>query len=314
MPDIVPGGGSGRTMSIDPGDLLHWFDSCGRDLPWRAPGVTPWQILVSEFMLQQTPVSRVLPIWPDWVARWPTPSATAAATPADVLRAWGKLGYPRRAKRLHECAAVIARDFDDVVPDDVEALQQLPGVGSYTARAMAAFAYRKRVPVVDINVRRVVARAVHGHAEPAAPSTKRDHADVDALLAVIPKADRAARFSAALMELGAVVCTARAPNCAKCPLRSCAWRDADYPAGSAPKRPAQRYAGTDRQVRGRLLDILRDNDFPVTKAQLDVAWPADAVQRERALASLLSDGLVEQDAGGRFALPGQDRNDSTASR
>lgn len=298
-------------MRIDPNDLIGWFDTAERDLPWRAPDVTPWQILVSEFMLQQTPVSRVLPIWPDWISRWPTPSATAAASAADVLRAWGKLGYPRRAKRLHECAAMIARDFDDVVPDDVEVLLQLPGVGSYTARAIAAFAYRRRVPVVDTNVRRVVARAVHGRAEPAAPSATRDHADVDTLL---PDDGRAARFSAALMELGATVCTARAPRCVDCPLRACAWRDADYPSGSAPKRPTQRYAGTDRQVRGRLLDVLRDNDFPVTKAQLDVAWPADAVQRERALASLLADGLVEQFAGGRFALPGQDRNDSTASR
>ncbi|MEB3021616.1 HhH-GPD family protein [[Mycobacterium] crassicus] len=298
-------------MRIPPDDLIGWFDSAERDLPWRAPGITPWQILVSEFMLQQTPVSRVLPIWPDWVTRWPTPSATAAATAADVLRAWGKLGYPRRAKRLHECAIAIARDFDDVVPDDVDVLQQLPGIGGYTARAIAAFAYRKPVPVVDINVRRVVARAVHGRADPGAPSANRDHADVAALL---PDADRAARFSAALMELGAVVCTARAPNCAMCPLRSCAWREGGFPPGTAPKRPAQRYAGTDRQARGRLLDVLRDNEFPVSRAELDVAWPVDTVQRDRALASLLADGLVEQITDGRFALPGQDRNDSTASR
>jgi A/G-specific adenine glycosylase len=298
-------------MSIHADDLLGWFDSAERDLPWRAGDVTPWQILVSEFMLQQTPVARVLPIWPDWVARWPTPSATAAATPADVLRAWGKLGYPRRAKRLHECATVIARDFADVVPDDVDVLQQLPGIGSYTARAVACFAYRKPVPVVDTNVRRVVARAVHGHADAAAPSAKRDHADVTALL---PDDGRAARFSAALLALGATVCTARAPRCGGCPLRSCAWRDRGFPPGSTPKRPAQRYAGTDRQVRGRLLDVLRDNAFPVTRADLDLAWPVDTAQRERALTSLLGDGLVEQLADDRFALPGQDRNDSTASR
>ena len=283
-----------------------------RDLPWRAGDVTPWQILVSEFMLQQTPVARVLPIWPDWVARWPTPSATAAASQAEVLRAWGKLGYPRRAKRLHECATVIAQDFADVVPDDVDVLQQLPGIGSYTARAVASFAYRQPVPVVDTNVRRVVARAVHGQADAGAPSVKRDHADVEALL---PEADRTARFSAALMELGAIVCTARSPRCAGCPLRhSCSWRLAGSPPGTAPKRPAQRYAGTDRQVRGCLLDVLRDSAVAVTRADLDVAWPVDAVQRERALTSLLGDGLVEQLADGRFALPGQDRNDSTASR
>ncbi len=299
-------------MSVPVDDLLSWFAMAERDLPWRAGDVTPWQILVSEFMLQQTPVARVLPIWPDWVARWPTPSATAAASQADVLRAWGKLGYPRRAKRLHECATVIAQDFADVVPDDVDVLQQLPGIGSYTARAVASFAYRQPVPVVDTNVRRVVARAVHGQADAGAPSVKRDHDDVEALL---PGADQAARFSAALMELGAIVCTARSPRCTGCPLRhSCSWRLAGSPPGTAPKRPAQRYAGTDRQVRGRLLDVLRDSAVAVTRADLDVAWPVDAVQRERALTSLLGDGLVEQLADGRFALPGQDRNDSTASR
>lgn len=117
------------------------------------------------------------------------------------------------------------------------------------------------------------------------------------------------------MELGAIVCTARSPRCDGCPLRhSCSWRLAGSPPGTGPKRPAQRYAGTDRQVRGRLLDVLRDNAVAVTRADLDLAWPADAVQRERALTSLLGDGLVEQLADGRFALPGQDRNDSTASR
>ena len=172
-------------------------------------------------MLQQTPVSRVLPIWTEWVRRWPTPSATAAASAADVLRAWGKLGYPRRAKRLHECATVIAHDHGDVVPDDVDTLLTLPGIGSYTARAVACFAYRKPVPVVDTNVRRVVARAVHGRADAGAPSTTRDHADVSALL---PNDEAAPTFSVALMELGATVCTARTPRCGLCPLASCAWR------------------------------------------------------------------------------------------
>ncbi|TXH20548.1 MAG: A/G-specific adenine glycosylase [Mycobacterium sp.] len=312
MPDILPVNRSQGAPRIEFHQLFNWFAAAERDLPWRAGDVTPWQILVSEFMLQQTPVSRVLPIWPDWVARWPTPSATAAATQADVLRAWGKLGYPRRAKRLHECATVIARDFADTVPDDVDTLEQLPGIGNYTARAVACFAYQKPVPVVDTNVRRVVARAVHGQADAAAPSSKRDNADVAALL---PEADRAARFSAALMELGAIVCTARSPRCDGCPLQhSCSWRLAGSPPGTGPKRPAQRYAGTDRQARGRLLDVLRDNSVAVTRADLDVAWPVDAVQRERALTSLLGDGLVEQLADGRFALPGHDRNDSTAAR
>ncbi len=200
MTDIVP-------------QLLDWYAREQRDLPWRRPEVTPWQILVSEFMLQQTPVARVEPIWRDWIARWPTPSATAAAGAADVLRAWGKLGYPRRAKRLHECAAVIATEHGDVVPSDVETLLTLPGVGAYTARAVACFAYRSRVPVVDTNVRRVVARVVHGRAD--SPSSVRDLDDVAALL---PDDADAPRFSIALMELGATVCTARSPRCGLCPL------------------------------------------------------------------------------------------------
>lgn len=284
-------------------NLLAWYETSRRDLPWRQPDVSAWQILVSEFMLQQTPVARVLPIWTEWVRRWPTPSATAAASAADVLRAWGKLGYPRRAKRLHECAIVIARDHGDVVPDDVETLLGLPGVGSYTARAIACFAYRQRVPVVDTNVRRVVARAVHGRAEAGNPSATRDQADVAELL---PDDERAPTFSVALMELGATVCTARTPKCGLCPLDACGWRQAGFPPATGPARRAQTYAGTDRQVRGRLLDVLRDNDSPVTRAQLDVAWLTDTAQRDRALFSLLDDGLVTQTADGRFALAGEE--------
>jgi A/G-specific adenine glycosylase len=288
MTDIVP-------------QLLDWYDHERRDLPWRRAGVSPWQILVSEFMLQQTPVARVQPVWLAWVARWPTPSATAAASVADVLRAWGKLGYPRRAKRLHECATAIATAHRDVVPDDVTTLLSLPGVGAYTARAVACFAYGKRVPVVDTNVRRVVARAVHGRADAAAASA-RDLHDVEALL---PNDADAPRFSVALMELGATVCTARAPRCGRCPLRACVWRSSGYPPATTVARRPQRYAGTDRQVRGRLLDVLRGNDSPVTRAQLDVAWLADIAQRDRALDTLLVDGLVEQTADGRFALAGE---------
>jgi A/G-specific adenine glycosylase len=288
---------------IGANELLEWYGRARRDLPWREPGVSAWQILVSEFMLQQTPVSRVLPIWTDWVQRWPTPSATAAASAGEVLRAWGKLGYPRRAKRLHECATVIARDHDDVVPHDVDTLLTLPGVGSYTARAIACFAYGQTVPVVDTNVRRVVARVVHGLADAGAASATRDHADVSALL---PSDDTAPQFSVALMELGATVCTARTPKCGLCPLGRCAWRHAGYPPPQGPPRRVQTYAGTDRQVRGRLLDVLRASDFPVTRAELDVAWLTDTAQRDRALFSLLADGLVTQTADGRFGLAGEE--------
>ncbi|ASW98984.1 A/G-specific adenine glycosylase [Mycobacterium intracellulare] len=302
MAAIMPEQPTPGPACISVTNLLAWYEASRRDLPWREPGVSAWQILVSEFMLQQTPVARVLPIWSDWVRRWPTPSATAAASAADVLRAWGKLGYPRRAKRLHECATVIARDHDDVVPDDVDTLLTLPGVGSYTARAVACFAYRRRVPVVDTNVRRVVARVVHGLADAGAPSATRDHGDVSALL---PDDATAPQFSVALMELGATVCTARTPRCGLCPLGQCAWRRAGYPAAQGPPRRVQTYAGTDRQVRGRLLDVLRAKDSPASRAELDVAWLTDTAQRDRALYSLLADGLVTQTRDGRFALAGE---------
>ncbi|HWM04540.1 MAG TPA: A/G-specific adenine glycosylase [Actinophytocola sp.] len=290
-------------MSLDARVLTDWFAERARNLPWRAPDCSAWGVLVSEIMLQQTPVARVEPSWHDWMARWPKPSDLAAATPAEVLRAWGKLGYPRRALRLREAATAIAERHDDIVPSDVDTLLALPGIGAYTARAVAAFAYRKRCPVVDTNVRRVIARAVHGAGDAGPASTTRDLADADALL---PADDEfAARMSAAMMELGALVCTARAPRCADCPVRdSCAWLLAGKPAYAGPAKPVQRFAGTDRQVRGLLLDVLRDTSTPVVKARLDVVW-SDAGQRDRCLDSLLVDGLVEQTADGRFALPGE---------
>ncbi len=301
MAHILP---QGAVKSLPtPSELLDWYDLNRRDLPWREPEVTPWQILVSEVMLQQTPVARVVPIWLDWIKRWPTPSSTAAASPGEIVRAWGKLGYPRRAKRLHECATVIARDHDDSVPDDVEVLLTLPGVGAYTARAVACFAYQQAVPVVDTNVRRVVARVVHGRADAASAATVRDHADVSALL---PDDSSAHLVSAALMELGATVCTARSPRCGLCPLSLCQWRQGGYPPSEGPARKSQGYAGTDRQVRGRLMDVLRANELPVSRAQLDVAWLTDTVQRDRALDSLLADGLVTKTGNGRFALVGEE--------
>ena len=290
-------------MTIDAATLVRWYSAAARDLPWRRGGVTAWQILMSEIMLQQTPVARVAPIWEQWVVRWPVPSAMAASPQAEVLRAWGKLGYPRRALRLHECAGVIARDHGDVVPTEVDTLLGLPGIGAYTARAVACFAYGQRVPVVDTNVRRVVARAVHGQAEAGNPSTTRDLADVDVMLPRQPA--RAATFSAALMELGATICTARNPACEACPLPDCAWVTAGRPAYDGPARTVQKFAGTDRQVRGRLMDVLRESTSPVERARLDLAWVRDPAQRDRALDSLLIDGLIEQTDGGLFALAGE---------
>ena len=282
--------------------LLPWFDEHARDLPWRRPETTPWGVLVSEFMLQQTPVNRVAPIWTDWLTRWPTPATLAAAPQAEVLRAWGKLGYPRRALRLHAAATTIAAEHGDRVPDHLDELLALPGVGAYTARAVLAFGYHRRAPVVDTNVRRVIARVVHGAGDAGPARTAADLTDAELLL---PDTD-AARFSAALMELGAVLCIAgTAPRCTACPvLDECAWHAAGRPEYTGPTRPVQRYAGTDRQVRGRLLDVLRDAPGPVHRAELDLVW-SDAVQRDRCLLSLLDDGLVEQLDEVRFALPGE---------
>jgi A/G-specific adenine glycosylase len=281
--------------------VVDWYRRAARDLPWRVPGIGAWPVLVSEVMLQQTPVSRVLPAWRAWLERWPTPAGLAAASPGDAVRMWGKLGYPRRALRLHECARTLVQRYGGVVPSDLTELQSLPGIGAYTARAVAVFAYGARHPVVDVNVRRVVARVIDGQGRPAPPSAARDHAAVAALLPDDPA--EAARASIALMELGALVCAARAPRCDVCPVAaSCAWFLAGSPPYTGPTVPAQRFTGTDRQVRGLLLDVLRGAHAPVTRAALDVAWP-HAVQRERALDTLVADGLVDPLPDGRFALP-----------
>jgi A/G-specific adenine glycosylase len=283
-------------------DLLPWYDRAARDLPWRGAQVTPWAVLVSEIMLQQTPVARVRPAYDAWLTRWPTPAALAADSTGEAVRMWGKLGYPRRALRLHECAGELVARFGGAVPSDVDALLSLPGVGAYTARAVAAFAFGHRQPVVDTNVRRVVARAVRGQGAAGPPSTVRDLAAVEALLPDDPP--QAARFSIALMELGALVCTARAPRCGECPIAEvCAWRLAGFPDYTGQAVRPQRFTGTDRQVRGLLLDVLRATRRPVHRPLLDAAWH-DPVQRDRALDSLVADGLIDPLPDGRYALPG----------
>ena len=297
----LPAPTAGTAERSGPGDdIVDWYATAARDLPWRRPGVDAWAVLVSEVMLQQTPVARVEPAWREWMARWPAPADLAAAAPGDVIRAWGKLGYPRRALRLREAAAAIVERHGGAVPDDVVALEALPGVGTYTARAVACFGHGQVQPVVDTNVRRVVARLVHGRPE-AATARAADLADIAALTPADPT--RAVRFSVAVMELGALVCVAGTPRCPVCPVRdSCAWRLAGSPAHDGPPRRVQKFAGTDRQVRGRLLDVLRAAEEPVPSAELDACWD-DAAQRARCLDSLLVDGLVEQTPDGRFRLP-----------
>jgi A/G-specific adenine glycosylase len=281
--------------------VLDWYAANARDLPWRHPDATPWGVLVSEIMLQQTPVSRVLPIWTEWMTRWPTPHALAAEPSGAAVRAWGRLGYPRRALRLHESARAIVDRHDGEVPASYDALRALPGIGSYTAAAVASFAYQRRHVVLDTNVRRVLARLIAGKEFPAKAQTA---AEVDLAESLLPPDPPvAAHWSVAVMELGALVCTARTPRCVDCPVAAdCAWREAGHPAHDGPPRRGQTYAGTDRQCRGRLLAVLRNTPEPVDKTAFDLVW-ADAVQRERALDGLIADGLVAPLTDGRYALP-----------
>lgn len=253
-------------------------------------------------MLQQTPVARVIPRLEEWMQRWPNPAALAAVPSGEAVRAWNRLGYPRRALYLHAAALAITERHAGVVPRDVSQLLALPGIGDYTARAVAVFAYGDRHPVVDTNVRRVIARAIGGDAEAAPPSTRRDLAAMEALL---PADTEGARlFNAGAMELGAIVCTARAPRCDSCPLAEvCAWRAANYPPyGGIRKATQKKFEGSDRQVRGLILAELRASDVSVRAIELDTVW-ADDVQRTRALAGLLADGLVVGSPSEGYELP-----------
>lgn len=282
--------------------VLRWYADHRRDLPWRDPSTSPWGVFVSEIMSHQTPVARVAPIWQEWMQRWPTPADLAAAPPGEVIRHWGRLGYPRRALRLREAAAVIADDHAGQVPSDPAVLQRLPGVGAYTAAAVAAFAYGVRVAVVDTNVRRIEARAITGTAQAAPALTSAESALAAELLPM--DSTTAATWNVAIMELGALVCKAGRPLCATCPIEDrCAWLEAGAPPYDGPTRRAQKFAGTDRQVRGLLLGALRESREPVTRARLDAVW-RDTSQRERALVSLIEDRLVEPLDDGRFSLPG----------
>ena len=284
--------------------LSAWYRASARDLPWRRSGFHDefgaWGVLVSEFMLQQTPVTRVIPHLEAWLARWPTPTAMAAASPADVVTQWANLGYPRRALWLHRAAIEITDRHDGIVPRDVDALLRLSGIGDYTARAVAVFAYGDRHPVVDTNTRRVLARAVEGRAHPAPPSRR----DLDLMSSLLPDdlAD-AALFNAAAMELGATVCTARFPRCELCPLAGeCAWLAAGRPDTGDARRRQATYEGSDRQARGAVLRLLRDaSPDPVPLVAVLPDWP-DAPQRDRAIDSLIADGLAEAD-GEALSLP-----------
>jgi len=280
--------------------LLEWYDTHARDLPWRRPDASSWGVLVSEFMLQQTPVSRVLPVYDAWLARWPRPADLAAEPSGEAIRAWGRLGYPRRAMRLHAAARAIRDQHQGQVPHDFESLRALPGVGDYTASAVLAFAFGRRQAVLDTNVRRVLARLVGGTelAPPAVTVAERTLATE-----LLPDDEAtAATWSVALMELGALVCSAAAPSCGACPVRGgCVWLAAGRPAYDGPPRRGQPWSGTDRQCRGRLMALAREATGSVSPRAMARTWP-DRTQRARCLESLVADGLLVRSGTG-YALP-----------
>jgi len=292
-----------------PSSLLHqrildWYAEEARDLPWRRQDSSPWGVFVSEVMLQQTPVVRVEPVWRQWMSRWPSPAALAASAPGDAVHAWGRLGYPRRALRLHAAAVAMLELHAGEVPEREDELLALPGVGTYTAAAVSAFAFGRRATVIDTNVRRVLARIVDGAAQ-AGPSLTR--AESDLATALLPEdADASRTWSVAVMEVGALVCLARSPRCPVCPVHDlCAWQRAGRPAYKGPARRGQSWHGTDRQCRGAILAVLRATQGPVTGSAVGAAWSTDDAQRDRCLDSLIAEGLVEPLSSNRFRLPGR---------
>lgn len=271
--------------------ICAWFDANGRDLPWRRPGTSAWGVLVSEVMSQQTPMSRVIGPWHEWMNRWPTPDDLAEEDSGEAVAAWGRLGYPRRALRLHSCAVTIATEHDGVVPNSYDELVALPGIGDYTASAVVSFAFGGRATVLDTNVRRLIARAESGIANCPTSVTRAERIVADAL---VPDEDaRAAKWAVASMELGALVCTARSPQCEVCPIRDgCRWVIDGRP-DNAPARRGQPWKGTDRQCRGVIMDVVRNSPRGVKVQMALSAWP-ELDQASRCLESLLDDGLVHR--------------------
>ena len=276
-------------------EITNWFKKNKRDLPWRKTDA--WGVLVSEFMLQQTPVNRVLPVYEAWMKRWPTAASLSRATPAEVITAWGRLGYPRRALRLHECAKEITHNLKGKIPESQAELRALPGIGEYTAAAITAFAFEKRSLVLDINIRRLFARLFDGVETPTQAATKVEKSRYEEL---IPKKDPHL-WAAATMELGAVICTSQSPKCGICPVAHvCTWRSLDYPKSDVVKR-RQSWHGTDRQCRGTIVQALRENEV-LTKSQITQLWDVPS-QLEKALLTLLDDGLIESRGKNKFSLP-----------
>ncbi len=273
--------------------ILDWYATRARPLGWRRTS-DPYEILVSEVMLQQTQVARVEPAWRAFLERFPTVGALAAAPLAEVLRAWQGLGYNRRASQLHRCATAILERHGGIVPDELEALRALPGIGEYTARAVLAFAFGRRAAPVDTNVARVVARLVA--AQPLGRAEAQRFAD-DLLGDGDPRV-----WSHALMDLGAQVCTSRSPRCEECPvIAACAWHgQGPDPAAAGAYRPRvqPRFVGSDRYYRGRLVDALRAGGI----SRADLAAAISTPDAGRIAGMLVSEGLAEW-SGETLRLP-----------
>jgi len=265
-----------------PTDLLQWGLPRLRDLPWRRTR-DPWTILVSEVMLQQTQAPRVVPKWLAFIDAYPTPSACAAAPLGDVLCLWQGLGYPRRAKNLHDAARQIVRQGH--FPSTLDGLLELPGVGRYTARAVLAFAFDREVGVVDTNIARVLARV-----EGRRLTAREAQAAADA---AVPRGESWA-WNQCLMDLGAALCRPAAPGCRDCPLQSrCAWHghgEDPAPGSAGVSRTQARFDGSDRQARGRLMKALVDGT--VGRDQVAEVMRCSADRADRLIDDLTSEGLV----------------------
>lgn len=283
--------------------ILNWYATNGRDLPWRKDDTTAWGVLVSEVMLQQTQVSRVWDAWLAWMQRWPGPAELAAAEASDVLIMWGRLGYPRRALRLHETAKAVVAKHDGKLPADPQLLLELPGIGEYTAAAVSSFAFGIPEVVIDTNIRRVHARIFSGLGA-AAPSLTVAERKLAARLmpdTSTPEGVAGANtWNVAAMELGALICTARAPKCEHCPVvNECAWVAAGKPEPATVAK-TQSWNGSDRQVRGAIMGVLRARgaiDVGTLRTTVEATGrlgrhvPEEA-QWNRAVTGLVTDGLA----------------------
>ena len=312
--------------------LFDWWSRYARDLPWRFGRTTPWGVLVSEVMSQQTQMSRVVPYWTAWMKVWPDAASLAAAPKAEVITAWGRLGYPRRALRLQECAQQVAGQYADRLPRDYDQLVALPGIGDYTASAVMSFAYGERIAVIDTNIRRVLSRVFLGRESKGGAASREERqlawqvlpedADSEAsdhrvnsddslgtadlqIRSAAWREPPSARWNQAVMELGATVCIARKPACDICPLAGhCRFLKDGLPGlGAGRTRPRQRFVGTDRQVRGAILQALRRaSGAPVSRKDLK-SLCEDEIRLDRCIASLDEDGLLEIGQDGRLSLP-----------